>query len=307
MYCTSCGKEIKDDARFCSYCGGIVQQVEQAPQSAQAEHAPQAEQSNFSAQVEQSRRSSRKKMPMVLLIVVIAMLSAGVAFAAAYVYTHYIAPEPQPAQVEEVAEPEGTTYTTESFTDEAFIGVPPESQGQKTAPAFSFDLPSGWEVASDTLEDSVSATATTPGKSATRTVTIVNEDQDITLTLEIELGSPFSGLMFEGNDIVSCAGSGLGSEYAVGYCISRYGGSIYYGLFGVCEPGVGVPGIEMGDDRDYTVFFRLSEAGSVDLIDSSTVGDTYDEASAEGFWSTFDANDPKWEDAISIMSSLRVA
>ena len=28
MYCTKCGKELANDARFCTYCGAKVQQEE---------------------------------------------------------------------------------------------------------------------------------------------------------------------------------------------------------------------------------------------------------------------------------------
>lgn len=147
MFCTSCGKKIQDDSKFCPFCGqgfqgagqaqvpGVTQPVagtgaasvastaqaaapvaQATPLQAIAQPAvtaaPTAQQATggIDAQVKASRGSSRRKMPMMVFVVLVTMALAGAAFAAAYIYTNFFANNGEQAtQVEEAAQPEQDT------------------------------------------------------------------------------------------------------------------------------------------------------------------------------------------------------
>lgn len=303
MFCRTCGKKIKDDAAFCPFCGcatGLASTA--APAQASASEQTQA---SLEGQVSAARKRSRRRMPMVLIVILVVFGLATAAFAANYIYKTFIVPQmeaaapdesvavTEPSATTEAAttepvEPEVTTYTTQGFTGDKYVGAPPEYEGVGSVPAFAFDLPSGWEVTSNDLN------------AGHLRILITNQTQGITLSLHVELGSGISGLVFDGNDLTMLANSNLGSEYSVGY-YAKQSYSYWDGFFGLCQQGVGLPGVVFGD-MDYTIYFSLSKVDSVDLT-----GDMFSDSSIGNFWASFNINDPKWADVISIISSLRYA
>lgn len=122
MFCKYCGNELEDEAKFCTSCGHeVLRKSEDETQvdseatadsadkanAADAEAAPaeteasakassgNAENTSFKAAVKSTGRKQRSKFAMVLIVVLALSLVTGAAFAAHYVYTTYIAPQPQ--------------------------------------------------------------------------------------------------------------------------------------------------------------------------------------------------------------------
>lgn len=108
MYCSQCGKEMRDTANFCPSCGAKVmkaqpQESAEAPISFPGKDAdsPSAEPSpadDLEAAVAETRRRSRRKVPLVLIVALAMALATGVAYAARYVYVNVWMPYQQQLQ-----------------------------------------------------------------------------------------------------------------------------------------------------------------------------------------------------------------
>lgn len=102
MFCTSCGKKIRDDSRFCPFCGQGVTPAAGAGAQVAASVATSSQpsagapvpvvQADINKQVSAARSSSRRKMPTLLLVVLVTMALAGAAFAAVYIYKNFVEP-----------------------------------------------------------------------------------------------------------------------------------------------------------------------------------------------------------------------
>ena len=128
MFCTNCGKQLADEARFCTSCGTAVGEGkkerltptasagaaasagEAAGDSAvstaagatgatgadatfaAAPDVKPAKPANFKAAMDSTRARGKRRMPMIVLVALALALTSAVAFAAHYVYTGYIAP-----------------------------------------------------------------------------------------------------------------------------------------------------------------------------------------------------------------------
>lgn len=133
MYCYHCGKELDDDAKFCTHCGTKVIQEDKKDQpdaglgassgSSKDEEVTETEKSTSSepnakeekneqslqtsdkestlkAAVASNRKRSRRRMPLILLVALVLALTASIAFAAYYVYTQYFAAQPEETEVQ---------------------------------------------------------------------------------------------------------------------------------------------------------------------------------------------------------------
>lgn len=133
MYCYHCGKELDDDAKFCTHCGTKVIQEDNEDQpdtglrassgSSKDEEVTETEKSTSSesnakeekneqslqtsdkestlkAAVASNRKRSRRRMPLILLVALVLALTASIAFAAYYVYTQYFAAQPEETEVQ---------------------------------------------------------------------------------------------------------------------------------------------------------------------------------------------------------------
>lgn len=175
-----------------------------------------------------------------------------------------------------------STYTVESFSGEAH-GGDGTSLGTVTAPAFVFDLPEGWTVVSDELQQF-------NGSTTGRLVEVSNESTGVSLALTVYLGSPWGGLVDDPNTYVSYASSSLGDNYAVGYATFNYSYGTRKGFLGLYELGSeGIPGIFRVNGSACSIVFQVdTDATSID-------------------WSTFDINNAKWAETVQILSSFRLA
>lgn len=61
MYCKNCGKEISDDAVFCSHCGGKVQELSRPEVDPSALRCPVCGSTDVESQVHQEDRGSKTK------------------------------------------------------------------------------------------------------------------------------------------------------------------------------------------------------------------------------------------------------
>ena len=129
MFCAQCGKQLPDDARFCTSCGAKTQpiganesdranaepdsvvsqdvvsdakpEINDAPVEEPAEaQAPMAEAAPLKQAIESTKRRSRPRVPIVVLIALALALAAGTAYAAYRVCVDIIIPAIQPPTIE---------------------------------------------------------------------------------------------------------------------------------------------------------------------------------------------------------------
>lgn len=106
MYCPHCGHELDDDARFCSECGqalpgaahGVATTA--SPEKPAESVAPAT--GNLGAQVSEIRGRGRRRMPLMLFVVLVALGVATAAFAATMAWKYIIAPALEQRQAEPV-------------------------------------------------------------------------------------------------------------------------------------------------------------------------------------------------------------
>lgn len=106
MKCPYCGSELEDDAQFCTACGRSLSDNAKMPDSADPNLIPtigtprpfetikdaDAGKGNLSEQVNQIRSRTRRRMPLLLLVVLVALGVAATAFAATLLWRYVIAP-----------------------------------------------------------------------------------------------------------------------------------------------------------------------------------------------------------------------
>lgn len=188
MYCTSCGKKMRDDATFCPYCGYNVGLAgTRSPAQVAAFEQTQA---GLEEQVSAVRKRSRRRMPMVLIVILVVLGIATTAFAITYLYQKFVVP---------------AFSGTITATDGTVIG------GSVDVPTFSFDLPDGW-----TTDDASWSTGSNTVTNA-QSVKITNEAEGIELDLVIKPG--YNGeARSENATCTEVATSALGDNYRIGYC-----------------------------------------------------------------------------------------
>lgn len=132
MYCTHCGKELDENAKFCGRCGAKVERSETSklqeatsrPEDpdgnlhiAESPSEPSGEaidvqlldetesssrskdnSSTLKAAVASNRKRSRRRMPLILVIALVLALTASIAFAAYYAYTQVYLPQQEAQQ-----------------------------------------------------------------------------------------------------------------------------------------------------------------------------------------------------------------
>lgn len=129
MFCPYCGAKLEKDSKFCTQCGRMVEdRAEGAGKDADAPAgagaAPAADKGDLASQVSETRRSVRRKMPLMMFVVLVALGIATAAFAATVVWKYVIAPQVEAAQrarteqaaVAGTANAEGAAATTGAAT-----------------------------------------------------------------------------------------------------------------------------------------------------------------------------------------------
>lgn len=108
MKCPYCGSELEDDAQFCTACGRSLSGDAKTPDSADPNLIPSIGKAqpfetikgadtdtgkgDLSEQVNQIRSRTRRRMPLLLLVVLVALGVAATAFAATLLWRYVIAP-----------------------------------------------------------------------------------------------------------------------------------------------------------------------------------------------------------------------
>ena len=104
MYCTTCGKEIPDDSKFCIHCGATVHRAgcPNENEGAASQQAPIAPESSISQEGSLSDQDSAESKlagmspaAKIGAAVIVVGLAAGIAFGSYSVYTNFVAPVPQ--------------------------------------------------------------------------------------------------------------------------------------------------------------------------------------------------------------------
>ena len=161
MYCTKCGAKLPRDARFCMNCGKPVAAIasekavastaslgkaaapvaapakvaEPTGASSSSQNNPSPEQSEtLRGAVNATKHRSRRRVPMVVLVVLAMALAVGTAYAAYRVYTDMWLPAQQ-AQNEQIVEaPEEITYSVETRSMDVSVPVDPyDAPGKREA------------------------------------------------------------------------------------------------------------------------------------------------------------------------------
>lgn len=181
MFCPQCGKENPPQARFCHDCGSALPADAGAPAQPPQDASPapvapaapaqvtrtqvtaaavdptpapvpapasgDAVQGDVAEQVKQARGRTRRKIPVVMLVILVALACASAAFAAHYVYTNFIAPaleqqeKPAAKKTEEKTEEKAEPEDPEKAQKAVFNDVLSAYQGAQANgwPATSFD------------------------------------------------------------------------------------------------------------------------------------------------------------------------
>lgn len=129
MYCGRCGKKIADDALFCPGCGADLSAMRAgsagagargsatpgttpapgttrvAQASATPDPAETRADGRLAEQISRTRRRSRRRIPTVLIVILVILAVAGTALAATIVYRTFIAPPQQEQPADEQAAP----------------------------------------------------------------------------------------------------------------------------------------------------------------------------------------------------------
>lgn len=159
MYCTSCGKKLKEGSRFCSYCGAAVTRAatgaadvaDAREDAANAQGArstfasARPEQGDIKVQVKQMRKRSRRMLPVPLIVALVALALAGAALAATYIYTTYIAPAQEQAATEQPAETDGASTEGDAPQTEA----PAEEEQERPESVYDDTLQKWIDAAND--------------------------------------------------------------------------------------------------------------------------------------------------------------
>lgn len=135
MFCPHCGHELADDARFCSECG---QALPEAAEGAAAKASPEkptesttSTTGNLGSQVSEIRGRGRRRMPLMLFVVLVALGVATAAFAATMAWKYIIAPALEQRQ----AEPVEAAQTAEVATVAGASTEPATTEPATTEPA----------------------------------------------------------------------------------------------------------------------------------------------------------------------------
>ena len=128
MYCTRCGAELTEQARFCIACGAPVDndiqekctvieekktqdreanEPERGASDSDAEATTESSavrNASFTEALDSSKKKSKQRIPFVVLVALALALLSGIAYAAYQVYTHYIAPTQRAETIELINE-----------------------------------------------------------------------------------------------------------------------------------------------------------------------------------------------------------
>lgn len=161
MYCTKCGAKLPRDARFCMNCGKPVAAIasekaaastaslgkavapavvpakvaEPTGSSSSSQNNPSPEQSEtLRGAVNATKHRSRRRVPMVVLVVLAMALAVGTAYAAYRVYTDMWLPAQQAQNEQTVEAPEEITYSVETRSMDVSVPVDPyDAPGKREA------------------------------------------------------------------------------------------------------------------------------------------------------------------------------
>lgn len=104
MHCTTCGKEIPDDSKFCIHCGATVDRTDESIEtgSAASQHFPVAQEMSIPRESPIANQDGTKGKLTGMspaakagAAVIAVGLAAGIAFGSYSIYTSFVAPTPQ--------------------------------------------------------------------------------------------------------------------------------------------------------------------------------------------------------------------
>lgn len=133
MFCPRCGKEIPDEANFCSFCSAPVR----PKASSNAENGMEAK-GNLKETLRSSRRIPSKMLTRVIIVALALALGASVAYAAYYAYTNVYLPSQQ-AQQQPASQNQEPTYTVNTVTESVSVPSDPMTNpGQRTDDTWTY-------------------------------------------------------------------------------------------------------------------------------------------------------------------------
>ena len=111
-FCANCGKQLAEEARFCTSCGTAVGADASAEQGASvgqgfsqptfavaaqgaassALAADAAKPASFKAAMDSTKARGKRRMPVIVLVALALALTSAIALAAHYIYSEYVAP-----------------------------------------------------------------------------------------------------------------------------------------------------------------------------------------------------------------------
>ncbi len=133
MFCPQCGKEIPDEAHFCSFCSAPVH----PKTSSNAEDAMETK-SSLKQTLRSSRRIPSKMLTHIVVIALALALGASVAYAAYYVYTNVYLPSQQEQQ-QLASQDQKPAYTVNTVTTDVSVPSDPlYSSGKRASDTWSY-------------------------------------------------------------------------------------------------------------------------------------------------------------------------
>ena len=176
MYCTQCGAELTEQARFCTACGAPVDDnapkedsnVEDPEQrntetgktedgvfsfeDCSAEEPSADKKASFSEALDSSKMKSKRRIPFIALVALALALLSGIAYAAYQVYTHYIAPAQQEATVENAIQT-AIENTVEAAVETIEIERPQPEESEESEETETRASPDHTDIETEVSED----------------------------------------------------------------------------------------------------------------------------------------------------------
>lgn len=132
-----CGKELSDNAHFCSFCGTEIKRL--STETLGRNSLDSESRTSLKAAIDTNRARSRRRLPIILIVALALALATSVAYAAYYVYTNVWLPSQQTQEQQQPAAEE-PTYTVNTVTEEVSVPDDPyNSPGQRSNDTWEYD------------------------------------------------------------------------------------------------------------------------------------------------------------------------
>lgn len=132
-----CGKELSDNAHFCSFCGTEIKRL--STEALGRNSLDSESRTSLKTAIDTNRARSRRRLPIILIVALTLALATSVAYAAYYVYTNVWLPSQQTQEQQQPAAEE-PTYTVNTVTEEVSVPDDPyNSPGQRSNDTWEYD------------------------------------------------------------------------------------------------------------------------------------------------------------------------